>query len=250
MTAKSSDTNIGDDRMANQVPPPTPFYRSGRFFFVVAAIFFLIVALAGFVDSYQNLEKRKFQLHWFAHVHGVLMAGWLLVFLTQAILVANGRLRIHRRLGQFSVVLGILVWISMGVLSYLVLSMHNPPVDHFLFDVLIIQVYLMMLFGLVFGWGILLRKKAAPHKRLLLLATLILIQAAIDRIHWLPWLHDGLSIRFFYMDAFFISLFIYDLITLKRIHKIAWIGASTVVAAQVLWSSSGALKSGTHSGLT
>lgn len=212
----------------------SPLFRAARFFFVAMAILFLAIALFGFVPTYQRMGKRLFPLHWFAHVHGAMMAGWLVVFLVQSILGATNRLKFHRQLGQFSVVLGVLIWISMGIISVVTLIADRPPENHFLFDVLILELYLMALFGLFFTWGILERKNAVPHKRLLFLATLLLIQAGIDRIRWLPGIHSALEVRFYYLDAFVLLLFIYDLIMLRRIHKVSAIGALIIVIAQVI----------------
>ena len=237
------DATIGSRLAADQVViKKSSAYRPARNFFAVMAVIFIVMSLFAFIPSYQHLEDRLFPMHWFVNVHGGLMSGWLLVFLTQSLLAANDKLKIHRRLGQFAAVLGMLVWISMGVVSALVFVTNDLPVEHFLFDVLIIQLYGMALFGLFFTWGVLVRKNAAAHKRLLFLATLVLIQAAIDRIHWLPWLHDGLAVRFYYLDAFFIALITYDLLVLRRVHKITWIGAMIFIVAQVIvvqsWGSS------------
>ena len=219
----------------------SPLFRAARLFFVVMAILFLVIALFGFVPTYQRLGKRLFPLHWFAHVHGAMMAGWLVVFLAQSILAATNRLKFHRQLGQFSVVLGVLIWISMGIISIVTLKADNPPENHFLFDVLLVQLYLMALFGLFFTWGVLERKNAVIHKRLLFLATLILIQAGIDRIGWLPGIRSAFAVRFYYLDALVMLLCIYDLIMLRRIHKVTAIGALIIVIAQVtvvqLWGS-------------
>jgi hypothetical protein len=85
------------------------------------------------------------------------------------------------------------------------------------------------------------RKNAAAHKRLLLLATLITMQAAIDRIRFLPGIHTVLYVRFIYLDILLIPLFIYDLLTLRRIHKITIIGVGCIVflqfAVQTAWGS-------------
>lgn len=215
--------------------------RKARYFFVIMSFLFLIIAAVGFIPSYQNMYAGVFPIHWLAHVHGALMTSWLLVFITQTLLAATGHLKFHRRLGLLSVVLGILIWISMWIVSARALIGYNPPVDNFLFDVLLVQFYGIALFGLFFTWGILVRKNAAAHKRLLFLATLVLIQAGIDRIHWLPDLHLVLSSNFIYMDALLFTLFIYDWVTLRRIHKITRMGALFYIIVQVgvtmLWGS-------------
>jgi hypothetical protein len=220
---------------SSERPQATAWYRLVRYFFVGMSILFLIISVLGFVPSYQAMYDgtRKFPIHWIAHVHGALMTTWLLVFITQTILAAKEQLKFHRKLGLFSVALGVLIWISMWIASVRALIGFNPPVGHFLFDVLILQFYGIVLFGLFFTWGILERKRAATHKRLLFLSTLVLMQAGIDRMHWLPGLHMALFVPFFYWDALLIPLFIYDWIVLKRIHKITWIGTLLYVISQV-----------------
>jgi hypothetical protein len=236
MITKDSNTAVATRSAANNDGILTTSYRPARYFFVVMAFLFLIISFVGFVPSYQAMYNgtRKFPIHWLAHVHGALMTGWLLVFITQTILVAKDHLKFHRQLGLFSVGLGVLIWISMWVASARALIGFNPQVGHFLFDVLMIQCYGIVLFGLFFSWGILERKHGAAHKRLLFLSTLVLMQAGIDRMHWLPGLHTALYIRFFYLDALLILLFIYDWFILKHIHKVTWIGSLLYIVSQVI----------------
>jgi hypothetical protein len=77
-------------------------HQSGpaRYFFVSMAFLFPIIALLGFVPSYLDMFAGQFHIHWFAHVHGILMTGWLLVFLNQTIFASKGRLKIHRQFGH------------------------------------------------------------------------------------------------------------------------------------------------------
>jgi hypothetical protein len=105
------------------------------------------------------------------------------------------------------------------------------------------ELYAIITFGLFFSFGMLLRKKdSAAHKRLLFLATVVLLQAAIDRIHWLPMLGFNYpNVFFIYLDVLLIPLFIYDLLTLKRIHKITLMGATLIIIIQLtistMWGS-------------
>ncbi|MCY7356663.1 MAG: hypothetical protein LH609_04200 [Rudanella sp.] len=208
--------------------------RRSQYFFVVMACLFPVVAFLGFLRSYQEAYSGVFPIHWFAHVHGAIMTAWLGVFLAQTILVSRGNVRLHRQLGQFSVGLGVLVWISMIVGSIRSLISHNLPIDSFMFDVLLAECQGVLLFGVFFTWGMLVRKNVAVHKRLLFLATLILLQAAIDRMHWLPGINSAIYVRYIYMDTLFISLFIYDLFTNRCIHPITWVGASIMLVSQVV----------------
>lgn len=197
------------------------------------ASLFPVLVVIGFTPDYQMISAGGLEVYWFLHVHGAIMVSWLLVFLAQAILAAKGNLRFHRKLGLISVVLGVIVFLSIGIATVHAKIAYSPPLgDDDAWGILSLQLYGFLLFGLLFTWGILARKNAAAHKRLLLLATVILMQAAVDRIRFLPGLGAALYIRFIYLDALLIPLFIYDLLTLKHIHKITMIGIACIVFLQ------------------
>jgi phosphoribosylformylglycinamidine (FGAM) synthase-like amidotransferase family enzyme len=58
------------------------------------------------------------------------------------------------------------------------------------------------------------------------------MQAAVDRIRFLPRINVVLFVRFIYLDALLIPLFIYDLLTVRRIHKITIIGVVCILFLQ------------------
>lgn len=76
------------------------------------------------------------------------------------------------------------------------------------------------------------RRMGCWHKRLMTLATFVLVQAALDRMHWLP----GLGLPGFRESGvrgyalLLLPRFAFDLITLKRIHPATLIGSSLIVA--------------------
>ena len=240
---KNPFNTIIDQSTVGREDVRTILFNPGRYFFVTMSFIFVIISLVGFVPIYHTMIEgtKRFPIHWLAHVHGAIMMLWLLMFTTQSILAAKGSIKLHRQLGLQAVGLGILVWVSMWVASGRALIGFNPPKGHFLFDVLIIQLYGIILFGLFFTWGILRRKNAAVHKRLLFLSTLVLLQAPIDRMFWLPGLHMALYIRFFYLDVLLLPLFLYDWIMLKRLHPVTTIGAVFFLAVQAavvtIWGS-------------
>ncbi|SEJ36172.1 hypothetical protein SAMN05216327_10934 [Dyadobacter sp. SG02] len=217
--------------------------RKGRYFFVSMAILFPILVALGFVPDYQMFAQENIQLHWFLHVHGLIMTTWLGIFLAQTLLIAKDNVKRHRQLGPIGFVFGILVWASLVGITVRALIVNNPPESSGQFDILFIQLYLLILFGIFFVWGMLVRKQAAVHKRLLLLATLIVIQAGIDRIRFLPGLGIAVFVRFIYLDMLLIPLFIYDWLSLRRIHFITWFGTLVIVIFQtgitLSWGSPG-----------
>lgn len=215
--------------------------KPSSYFFVGMAIIFPVIAFFGFFPSFQSMQEGTLQVHWLTHIHSAIMTGWLLLYLTQTMLVATGNLRIHRRLGILSFVLGILVFIVMGLVSFHILIVNHPPEGNFLFDLLLIDFYEMLCFALFFTWGMRLRKKSSSaHKRLLTLATFILLTAAVDRIqrnNAFPSLGMGYpAFSFMYLDILLIPIFLYDIIMLKRMHKITLFGTAVIIFLQAIVS--------------
>jgi len=231
----------GDLAMVDELKRPKRSKRRARYFFVFMAILFPVVTFIGFYPSYRDLEVGTLQINLLTHIHSAVMTSWLLLYLTQTLLAATGNIKIHRRLGPLSVVLGILVFVFMGMVSAHILIVNHPPEGSFLFDLLLFNFFSMLSFGLFFIWGMSLRRKnPSAHKRLMTLVTVLLLVAAVDRTqraYSFPSLGMGYpAFSFFYLDILFIPLFLYDLITLKRIHKITWIATAIVIFLQVIVS--------------
>ncbi|MDN3655532.1 hypothetical protein QWZ08_07840 [Ferruginibacter paludis] len=226
-TTGSNEGNVVQLKHDNKVV--TASAQRGKYFFVIMASIFPVISLIGFIPSYVAMNAGEFNIHWSAHVHGALMVSWLIVYILQSWLALKGNFKFHRALGLYAAGLGIIIWCSMGVASAHALIGNAVPADSFLFDILLVQLYIMQVFGFFFTWGILVRKNGPAHKRLLFLATLVLMQAAIDRM---PWLQAG-AWPFICLDLMLIPLFIYDWITLKRIHPVTWTGLLVYIAAQV-----------------
>jgi hypothetical protein len=75
--------------------------RSIRYFFVLLAIFGIVIASIVFVPKVLNLAAGTFPIAWVLNTHGALMTAWLAVFFTQALLASTGRLALHRKFGTF-----------------------------------------------------------------------------------------------------------------------------------------------------
>ena len=234
MSNKTSALNIPSESLGAHVSMATSKSRYVRYFFVGMACLFPVLVVLGFMPSYQAMSDGSFKPHWFVHVHGALMAGWLFIFLTQTLLAARGNLKFHRQLGVFSAFYGAMICLLMPTTSIRARIAFPPPVEDLVWDILALELCAFSMFALFFVWGILVRKNAAAHKRLLLLATIILMGAAIDRMRWLPRLESGLFSNFAYLDALLIPLFIYDFFSIGRIHKITLLGSACLIAAQLL----------------
>jgi hypothetical protein len=124
------------------------------------------------------------------HVHGAVFTLWIVLFITQTTLVAAGRTAWHRRLGVFGAcvaaaipVLGMLISIQ-NVVKYADPGSEGFAVRSFFF----VAITMNLMFTVLMGCAIAYRKRPFIHKRLALIATLTIMEAAYDR--WpvpVPW---------------------------------------------------------------
>lgn len=151
-------------------------------FYVAAAIGIVAVVLAGFsidFDLLFDLGSLSALVRW----HGAIMLSWIALFLVQTLLVARRRVDLHKRLGIFGVFLAALV-IAVDAATLIVACRlggnHLPPhVPPPLF--LAVGFFDLFAFGVLVGGAVLLRRRSDFHKRLMLLASLILLDAALAR---------------------------------------------------------------------
>ena len=73
--------------------------RTSRWFYVGTALFMIAVSVGGFGPSIIDQSRRIAPATPLSIAHGVVAAGWLLLFLTQTILIASRRVAAHRRIG-------------------------------------------------------------------------------------------------------------------------------------------------------
>lgn len=212
--------------------------KKAKFFFFSMALIFLVVALLGFFPSAIMMRNGDLGVHWLTHVHSAVMTSWLLLFFGQNILSVSGNLKLHRRMGILSLVIALLIVIMLCVVSFNVIIFYNVPEGSAKFDLLIGGFYEMFGFAFFFTWGMLARKKnLGAHKRLLTMATIVLLEAAVDRIQlrnsFPSFGFEYPATNFIYADILYIPLFIYDLVTLKKLHRVTVIGTALVISLQI-----------------
>jgi hypothetical protein len=148
---------------------PVVGVRNGFFFAAHCAL--LAVVLVGF--------GRTFYLRAFFHigplpaqlyVHGAILTLWFSFAVAQAWLIRSQQLRWHRRVGYAAATYAAAVVISgMIVNSHLAATLTSPADAE---NIIVWGNYLTLLMFAVFvGLGVLLRKRAEAHKRLMLLAS-------------------------------------------------------------------------------
>jgi hypothetical protein len=162
--------------------------KSGRWFFVAAAIAVATIIVAGFAPSYTlRLLHHDRNLIWLVHAHGLLSASWIVLFLTQALLIARHRVDLHRRLGVAGAVLAAAVFFAGAATLLHAAQRAGPRLNaadgsRYLYMLIAFDGAGLLVFACLVAAAIMFRRRAQWHKRLMLLAALSLLGPAFGRI--------------------------------------------------------------------
>ena len=144
------------------------------------------IVFAGFAPTYYlKVWFGTPPLPWLVHLHGALMTSWLLMFLIQVQLVGSGRTAWHRRLGVAGALLAVLIVILATTVAIRWAARESvqptgegPPPLWFMGFLL----YALLVYAVLVGAALLLRKKRAYHKRLMLLSCIALVGPGVVRL--------------------------------------------------------------------
>ena len=201
-----------------------------RIFYTGMAAAILLTVFAGFAPTYYlKTYTGTPALSWVLHAHGAAYSAWILLFLSQTVLIASDRADIHRPLGIAGAVLAlIMVPLGIAAATWSIRAGHTPPgIDPRSF--LVLPFFDLALFAIFVTTGIVKRRQSQAHKRLLLLATITMLDAAIARLPGLFTL--GPPVFFAIQDLFLLVAIFYDYKSRGRVHPVyIWGGALLVVS--------------------
>jgi hypothetical protein len=150
------------------------------------------------------------------HAHGLLFTAWVLLFIVETSLVAQHRVALHRRIG----IAGALLAASMvvvGTLTALKMAARGsapPGIDPLSFS--IVPLSDVLLFAAFVATALRMRAKREAHKRLMLLAYVSIVAAAVAR---LPGVLPLGPLAFFGLAfVFILAGIIYDGVSRHRVH--------------------------------
>jgi hypothetical protein len=155
-------------------------------FFGGMAVVCLLVVFIGFARTYYLAGIFKAPLpNLLVHIHGTVFSLWILLFITQISFITIHRVGLHRRIGMFGFGLACLM-VILGVLvatDRLARHAANPGTETVeeVRAFYAIPLADMLMFVAFVSLGFRNRTHPAVHKRLMLFATLALLDAAFDR---------------------------------------------------------------------
>ena len=204
-------------------------------FFTAMAVAIVITVFAGFAPTYYL--KSYFgtaQLPTLLHLHGIIFSSWLVLFLTQTALVAANRTRVHRRLGIAGAVIAVLM-VLVGTGTAIVRAKQGaapPGISPLAF--LTVPLVDMLVFPTLVGAGFYFRRRVDVHKRLMLLATISIVPAAIARLPFAFIQQTGPVAFFGLADLFILPVIVYDFISRGRVHRATVLGGLLIVVSAPL----------------
>jgi hypothetical protein len=200
-------------------------------FFLASVIAIFAVVVAGFARTYYlKFLFATPALPWFAHLHGLLMTSWFVLFFTQTCLVASHRVAWHRRLGVFGalIALTILVVAPAVLVNAVSRELHAPHGNRFFIVIFGFDLVVLADFAILVASAVALRRRSDFHKRLMLLATCSIILPAIAR------LPIGAFAGFAVFYACVLVPVVVDTLRHRRLHPVFGWGAPLLIASQQL----------------
>lgn len=156
---------------------------STRWFYAWMAITCVAVAVLGFMPTYfVPMAQGQFAAPPIIHLHGMIFFGWTVLFAVQTQLVARGATLAHRTWGMLGVAwaTGMVFVVFAAVVTRIgMLSAAGHREEALAFSW--VQVGGIAMFATLFTLAIVNVKRSEVHKRLMLVATISLLQAPIAR---------------------------------------------------------------------
>jgi hypothetical protein len=170
------------------------------------------------------------------HLHGLAYFLWMVLLVTQSMLVRAGNVALHRSLGMLGISLGTIMMIT-GALVTLLSATHNrysqgPNYNHGTY----LGIMAVLGFALLFTLAIRNVRQPDVHRRLILLAMLPVLPPGVHRVYMVP-----LGLTTFPVLAMYITLDLMALAILmqewratRRIGMHTRIGVAWILVQQAL----------------
>jgi len=219
--------------------------QPGRHYFPIVGLLLLAVTLLGFSDNlFTDVGQRTNSDPKFV-VHGLFCLAWMVLMAAQPLLVQQGNVRLHRRIGIAGMIIAVGVTLStlyVFVVIWKGWAALEPDAKA--------NRLLLPSFALCVAMAWRYRRQPQRHKRLLAFASFYMLGPILSRAYdhgpvllmwdWPVRLVDDLFLPYLWLTwfGFCLSLIIYDVRTRGRVSRISSVGtawlATVVTLAQIL----------------
>jgi hypothetical protein len=222
------ETGPGPSAAAGSSPPA----RAPRWLFPALQLYMAAVVFIGFAPSFYLKPERALAMHPVIHVHAAIMTLWIVFMAVQGVLPSRGRIKLHRTLGWFGVGLAALVLVSGVMIAGQGVRDGWDPFKLGSGEAFAaIPFRDLATFSTFLAVGLWTRKRAPEaHKRLMTLATLSVIPAALGRLA--AFTPEPVIVAL--NHAPMVAMVVCDLVTRRRVLTSTWLGSAYLIAATPL----------------
>lgn len=220
------------------VHPARKGQREDRLFFTFMGAFVALLVFAGFARSYYlghwlEAPARAPALTPLLHLHALVFSAWIMLGVVQPALIARGRPDLHRRLGMAAAGLALLVWLLGNLAAVEAIERGYKGVGN-PYAFYAVTFFSIQAFGLIVLLGILKREQPDTHKRLMLLSSAAILEAAIGRLPLALVVQTAPLSFYLGANIVIVAGAAYDLARSGRIHPVWLWGGGALVASQAL----------------
>jgi hypothetical protein len=161
-------------------------YTSDQAFYRRMAVGLALFIIFGFAQFSARGYVNFGAIPVWVHLHALVFVGWLALFVTQNLLAERGSLALHRRLGWWGAGLAALMVVVGSFTAIKAIELgREPPFFSPPYFLALTQVGVLFFAGLVAA-AILRRRDTEWHRRLMLSATVLLLEPALGRLLPMP----------------------------------------------------------------
>jgi hypothetical protein len=233
---KTMATDVIFAPASGQQPTYGPVNRTvERVFYSGMAILLCVCVYIGFSPTYFQAGIMRAPLPSpILHIHGAVFTLWMLLFVVQAALISARRIKWHRSFGTVAFCLPPIM-IVLGVIAAID-ALHRGvkigPLDPAVSAAIPLIGIVGFTIVIYASWRA--RRRPDAHKRLILVATMDLVAAAFGRF---PWARIGLppaAGAVTGLGILLLILIVYELVSIRRIHRSTMWAAPFVFASVAL----------------
>jgi hypothetical protein len=206
-----------------------------RIFFPSMCLLFLVTVWLGFSKTYYAAGLVTAHLPaTIIQVHAAAMTLWLLTLIVQISLVSVRKVKLHMAVGLWGFALAVCM-IPIGTLAAinaLRRDMSPPGSGLTPQTFFVVPVSALLAFLILAAWSYSVRRKPDQHKRLILLATVPLLDAAIGRFPQTLGIASTPVAQLLLICIFPAVLITYDLVSRRKVLRVTWIGSLLLL---VVW---------------
>lgn len=211
-----------------------PSRTADRIFFSVMPFVMMAMVLYGFARTYFLAGMVAAPLpNKLIHIHGAAFTSWMILLIVQTAFISTKHVKWHMKLGLFGFGLAV-VMVVLGLLAAVnAMRRGSGPLGLDAQTFFVVPVSGMLLFGTLVFFAYKLRRNTEAHKRLILMATMAMMDAAVGR--WpIRVLQQHPPMQDLVMLALLLMLVFFDLFNLHRVSRYTLRGALFVVVVHAV----------------